>query len=81
MIVVNTRPKASLTIRVSEVFYNKIRDIAEKMEINMREAADVFLNDLSATIARQQVKIEVLEEENKELKKEVEKWKRKVAQI
>ncbi len=81
MIVVNTRPKASLTIRVSEIFYNKIRNIAEKMEINMREASDVFLNDLSATIAGQQIKIEGLEEENKGLKKEVKKWKQKIIKM
>lgn len=78
MIVVNTRPKASLTLRVSDFIYNKIRDIAEKTETNMREAADMFFNDLTATIATLQAKNDELRKENEDLKKEVEKWKKKI---
>ncbi len=75
------RARPSLTIRVTEHIYNKIMDIAEQADCPVRDATEIFFNELNATIARQQAKIEGLEEENERLKKEVEKWKRKVAQI
>ena len=73
------RARPSLTIRVSEYIYNKIMDIAEQADCPVRDATEIFFNELTATIARQQAKIERLEEENKELKKEVLYWKKKRA--
>ena len=74
------RAKPSLIMRVSEHIYNKIADIADANECNMRDAADMLFNDMIATIARQQGRIEELEKKVKELKKEVLYWKKKKAE-
>ncbi len=74
----NSRPHASVTLRVSEMIYDKVREVALKTHTNMRDAADRFFYDMMATIATLQNKNEELTKENEALKKEVETWKEEV---
>ena len=72
------RARPSLTIRVTERIYNKIMDIAEQADCPVRDATEIFFNDLTATIAHQQAVIEDLQDENKRLEKEIKELEKEV---